>query len=101
MQKDEILKKARAEKSDEREKQVKDWSFRWTYLTMAVVAAVFAGFRAMRNQPVTDLCATVCFSVCAGMLYRFVKTKEKSDLLFAAVTFAVACAAAVRFFMGH
>lgn len=101
MKKEEILKKAQAEKSDEREKQIKDFSFRWTYLTMAVAAACFAYNRAAHGEPMMDLCATVCFSVCAGMAYRFVKLREKSDLLFAVITFAAACTATVRFLTGH
>lgn len=101
MNKEEILSKAQAEKNDEREKQVSVFSFRWTYLTMGIVASVFAYFRAMKGQPITDLCATVCYSVCAGMIYRYTKTKNISDLLFAAITFAIACVATLRFFMGR
>ena len=101
MKREEILKKAQEEKSDEREKQIKDLSFRVIYLTMAFAAVFFSCYRAAHGQTVMDLCATVCFSVCAGMTYRFVKTKEKSYLVFAVITFAVACTAAVRFFMGQ
>jgi hypothetical protein len=101
MNKEEILKKAQKEKRDERETQIRDFAFRWTYLTGAIAAAFFSYYRAARGQPTMDLCATVCFSVCAGMLYRFVKAKEKSCLFFAVVSFAVACTATVRFFMGY
>jgi len=101
MKKEEILKKAQEEKSDEREEQVKDMAFRWTYLTMAIIAAFFSCYRAAHGQSMMDLCATVCFSVCAGMTYRFVKIREKSCLVFAVITFAVACTATVSFFMGY
>lgn len=100
MNKEEVLRKAQSEKSDELEKQVSNLSLKWTYLTMGIAAAIFAFWRAMKGQPIMDLCATVCFSVCAGMTYRFVKAKNKSDLLFAIITFSIACAATVRFFMG-
>ena len=101
MKREEILKKTQQEKSDERAEQVKGLSFRWTYLTMAAAAAIFAYFRAAQGQSMMDLCATVCFSVCAGMVYRFVKTREKSCILLAAVTFAVTFVAAVQFLMGR
>ena len=48
-----------------------------------------------------DLCATVNGSVCAAMIYRFVKTKKKEHLVIALVTFLCAVLAIVRFVMGH
>ena len=48
-----------------------------------------------------DLCATVCFSIFAGRLYCFVKTKERFELCMAVITFLVAVGATIRFFMGH
>lgn len=101
MQRDEILKKAQAENSDERELQVKDKSMTVSYVVMVLMAAVFTYIRARQGLPMMDLCATVCGSVCAAMTYRFIKTKQKTCLLIAVITFAVMVTAIVRFAMGH
>lgn len=101
MNKEEILKKAQNENMDEREIQVRDKSLKWTYLTMVVVAAIFAELRAEKGLPMMDLCATVCASVCVGQLYRFVKTKDRTCLLFGVITFGMGIFALIRFCMGH
>jgi cell division GTPase FtsZ len=101
MDKDEILKKAQAEKHDEREVQVKDKSMMWSYIVMVLVAAIFSFIRSEQGLPMMDLTATVSASVCAAMTYRFIKTKDKSYLLVALVSLCVAIIATVRFFMGH
>lgn len=48
-----------------------------------------------------DLTATVCFSVFANYIYRFIKTKEKHYLLLSAVLFVIGVMAVIRFAMGH
>ena len=101
MNKEEILKKAQAEKMDEREIQVKDKSIIWSYIAMVIAAAVFSFVRSQQNLPIMDLSATVSASVFAGMTYRFVKTKDKRILTIAAITFVLAITATIRFFMGH
>ncbi len=101
MEKSEILKKAQAEKRDERELQVKDKSMMWSYTAMVLVAAVFTFIRAEQGLPMMDLSATVCVSVFAGMTYRYVKTRNKKNLIIAVITFCIAIMATVRFFMGH
>jgi uncharacterized membrane-anchored protein len=101
MDKDEILKKAQAEKKDERELQVKDKSMMWSYIVMVLMAAIFSFIRSKQGLPMMDLTATVSASCCAAMTYRFVKTKEKSDLFIALVILIVAIISTVRFFMGH
>ena len=101
MDKEEILKKAQTESKDERELQVKDKSIGLSYIVMTLMAAVFTGIRAEQGFPMMDLCATVCGSVCAGMAYRFFKTKKTEYLLLALITFIVMIVAIVRFAMGH
>ena len=100
MDKETVLRKAQGEK-DEMVVQVQDKAMRWTYLVLVLSAAVFALVRGTRDQPIMDLSATVCFSVCAGRLYCYVRTKERFDLIMAALTFVIAVFATVRFFMGH
>lgn len=101
MNKEEILKMAQKENCDEMALQVRDRAMKWTYLAMVIVAAIFAEIRAMNDQPMMDLCVTVCASVAVGQFYRFAKTKEKSCLIFGIITFAVGIFALIRFCMGH
>lgn len=101
MDKETILKKAQSEGQDELEVYARDQSMRWTYLAMVIAAAFFAYIRDTQGLPMMDLCATVCFSVFVGQLYRFIKTKDKWRLFLAAVTLIFGIIATVRFFMGH
>lgn len=101
MNKEEILKKAQAEKKDEREIQVKDKSMIWSYIVMVIAAGIFSLIRSQQGLPMMDLSATVSASVFAGMAYRFVKTKNKNNLIIAVIMLIVAIAATMRFFMGH
>lgn len=100
MDRDQILAKARYEK-DEMEVQVKDKSMKVTYIVLVLTAAVFAFVRGMNDQPVMDLCATVCYSVFAGRIYCYVKTKNRFDLIMAVITIVTALVATYRFWTGH
>lgn len=101
MDREEILRRSREEKRDEMVVQVRDQAMKWTYIVLVLSAAFFAFIRGLREQPVMDLCATVCISVSAGRFYCFSKTKDKFNLIMAIVTLIVAIFACVRFFMGH
>lgn len=101
MNRDEILKSAQREHRDERTEQVKDRSMRWTYIVMVLTAAVFAFIRAEKGESMMDLSVTVCASVAAGQLYRFIKTRERFCLALSLVALAVGILALVRFCMGH
>ena len=101
MEREEILRRAQAEKEDEREVRIRDHSLRWSYLVMGLLAAVFAFIRAQQGLPMMDLCATVSGSVCAGMAYRFWETRNCSYFGLAILTLLVAIVATVRFFLGH
>lgn len=100
MDKETILNKARKEK-DEMEVQVQAQSMKYVYLVMVLSAAVFSLVRGLQDQPIMDLCATVCYSVFAGRIYCYIRTKEQFHLIMAIVSLAVAVMATVRFFMGH
>lgn len=100
MDKETILNKARREK-DEMEVQVRAQSMKYVYLVMVLSAAVFALVRGLQDQPIMDLCATVCYSVFAGRIYCYIRTKERFQLIMAVISLAVAVMATVRFFMGH
>lgn len=103
MDKEEILAKSRKENEngDEREQQIRDKSIKWTYITMVFFAAVFAYIRAEQGYPMMDLCATVSISVCAGQVYRFVRSKNRGNLVIACVTFVLFVLSIIRFVLGH
>lgn len=101
MNKEDILNRAQKEHTDERELQIKDKSMLWSYITMVIVAAIFSFIRSEQGLPMMDLTATVCFSVFANHIYRFIKTKERYYLLLAAVLFCIGVIATIRFTMGH
>lgn len=101
MDREEVLARSRSEKNDEMEAQVNDRAMKWTYIALVFSAAFFAFIRGMRDQPIMDLCATVCISVSAGRFYCFSKTKGRYNIVMAIVTLIIAVFAGVRFFMGH
>ena len=101
MDKEEILAKAQAEKRDEMEVFINDKSIRWTYLVMVLAAGIFTIIRSIDDLPIMDLCATVCLSVAAGHIYRFIKTREKFYIIVGSIMTAMGIFAAVRFFMGY
>lgn len=101
MNREEILAKAKNESCDEMELRIRDQSMRWTYITMVFVAAIFAFIRGQRNEPMMDLCATVCASVVAGQLYRYFKIKERWCLVMGLIALSIGIFAVIRFFMGH
>lgn len=79
MDKDSILAKAQKEK-DEMIVQTRDKAMKYTYLTLVLSAAVFAFIRDLNNQPIMDLCATVCISVSVGQIYLLLKQKSMTNL---------------------
>lgn len=100
MERNEILKKAQAERVDERELQVKDKSMMWSYITMVFMAAIFSFIRSEQGLPMMDLSATVSASVFAGMTYRFIKTKKKENAIIALVMLSVVVIATISFLWG-
>lgn len=79
MDKDSILAKAQKEK-DEMIVQTRDKAMQYTYLALVLSAAVFAFIRDLNNQPIMDLCATVCISVSVGQIYLLLKQKSMTNL---------------------
>jgi hypothetical protein len=101
MNKEEILARSRRENKDEREIMVRDQSMRWTLITMAVLAVIFAFIRDSRGQTVMDLSVVVCGSCSATFIYRFIKTKRRDCLILGILSIAVAIFALIRFIMGY
>lgn len=100
MKKEDILKKAREEKSDEMEKSVCDRSAVWMVLAMVIAAGFFICMRE-ENAPIMDLTATVCFSTTVCCIYRFVRLKSVHYLIMGLVFAGLTVFATVRFFQGH
>lgn len=100
MKKDEILKKARAEQSDEMELAVRDRSAVWMAIAMTIAAGFFVCMRG-EDEPIADLGATVCFSTAVCMIYRFIRLKKLYYLITGIVLAAATVFLTVRFFQGH
>lgn len=101
MDKEDILRKAQEEKTDEMEIQVRDKSMKWTYVSMVIAAGIFSFIRDMQGYPMMDLSATVALSVAVGNFYRYMKCKDKSNLIIAIVMLVVFVFSTIRFIMGH
>lgn len=80
MKKDEILEKARAEKSDEMEQHVNDKSMFFIIIAMFVCLCVFSFTRLVKDMPVEDYVVTLDISIAAGHFYRYGKTKKTESL---------------------
>ena len=100
MKKEEILEKARAEKSDEMENAVRDRSALWMAVAMVAAAVFFVCMRG-KDEPIMDLAAIVGFSgmVCCG--YRFFKLKKPVYLISGLILAGITVFSTIRFFMGH
>lgn len=80
MRKDEILEKARAEKSDEMEQHFNDKSMFAIIIAMFVCFCVFSITRLVRDMPCEDYVAALDISIAAGHFYRYSKTKKAESL---------------------
>lgn len=99
MKKDEILAKARAEKSDEMENHIHDRSMIWIILAMFVCLCVFSYGRLERDMPVEDYVATLNIAAAAGNIYRFVKLKDLHYLILGIIFAALGIFVAVIYFL--
>ena len=103
MTKEEILEKSRNDNrhGDELDKKILSDGMKISYAAMIAAAAIFAIVRAVQGRSIMDLPAICCASVSANFIYRFLKTKEKFNLIIAVITLIIAVVTAVLFFMGH
>lgn len=100
MKKEDILKKAQEESSDEMEKFVRDRSAVWMALAMVISAGFFVCMRG-EDAPIMDLAAIVCFSSAVCHFYRFSRLKQPFYLIMGLVLAALTVFATIRFFQGH
>lgn len=101
MKKEDILKKAREEGSDEMERFVRDKSMWWVFIAMGACLIVFSLIKLENDQHPTDLAATICAGACAGCFYRFSKLRDKRDLFGAITTGVCAVVCFVLFLLHH
>ena len=103
MTKEEVLSKSRKENKngDEMEKKVLNDATKFSYIAMVVFSAIFAFIRAEQGDPIMDLPAICCASVCANFLYRFIKTREKLNVIIAIITLISTIIFSILFFMGR
>ncbi len=100
MKKEDILKKAREEGTDEMEKTVQDKSMWWVFIAMGVCLIVFSLIRLENDQHPTDLAATISAGASAGCFYRFSKLHDKRNL-FAFITTGICAAVCIILFIIH
>ena len=101
MDREEILRKAQNENNDEMEVQIRDKSIKWTYISMVIAVGVFSFIGDMKGYPIMDLVATTSISVAGGNFYRYIKCRDKSNLVITIIMVVVFVVSTIRFFMGH
>ncbi len=98
MKKEDILKKAQEENTDEMEKFIQDKSMWWIFIVMVVCLIAFSIIRQENGQSTSDLTVTITSGVAAGNYYRFAKLRNKSNLL-AAIFMTVGAIICLIFFI--
>lgn len=88
MNKEDILKKARAQKRDEREKQVEMTSFRAGWIGVTIIMLVLIGFRWYFNESSTDIVMILLAQQSAGLFYQYATLKERKYLIIGLVAVA-------------
>ncbi len=81
MKKEEILKKAREEGSDEMEKFVQDHSMWWGAVAMGICLIAFTIIRRRIDQYTFDLTATISAGVAVQNFYQYKKLHIKRNLI--------------------
>lgn len=89
MKKDEILEKARAEKSNEMERHIQDKSMIWIIVAMFVCMTAFSFMRLERGEFIEDYAATLGIAASVGNFYQYHKMKKLPNKVLGAVFGAV------------
>lgn len=100
MKKDDVLKKAREESSDEMKEFVQDKSMRWVFAAMGISLVIFTLVKQNMGQNTTDITVTLCVGASAGCFYRFSKLHDGKNL-FGAITAAICAVVCLIFFIIH
>lgn len=81
MKKEDILKKARSENNDEREKQVETNAFRAGWLGVSIILLILIGFRSYFNESGSDLVIVLLAQTAASLFYQYKKLGDKKYLI--------------------
>ncbi len=101
MKKDEILAKAREEKSDEMETFVRDKSMAVIFCVMGVCLIIFISIRQELHERCCDLPFTVALGASAGCFYRFARLKNAKNLIIGIITGLCAIVYLILTILGH
>ena len=101
MKKEEILKKAREEGSDEMEKFVQTRSVWWGALVMFILLIMFSIIRRKNGQYTFDLTATICSGVAVENFFQYKKLHNKNNLAFGIIMSVGAVLSVIWFFTTH
>lgn len=101
MKKEDILKKAREEDTDEMENFVMDKSQSWVFLVMGICLIVFTMIKQERGEQTSDLTFTIALGMSVGNIYRFVKLRRTNYLIWAIITAICAVICLIFFIMHH
>lgn len=85
MKKEDVLKKAQEEGSDEMEKSVQSAAMWCGAIIMAVFLISFSIIRRLNDQNTSDLTATICAGVAAENYFIFKRIHNKRNLVFAII----------------
>ncbi len=101
MKKDEILAKAHEEKTDEMENFVQDKSMKWIFMAMFICLCVFSYTRLERDMQIEDYAATLNIAASVGLIYRYVKAKQRQNLILGIILGTVGIGFAVLYFLKY
>lgn len=81
----EILRKAQAERNDEREEQIKIKAFHIGWISVSLVMLFLIIFRSIYNESAIDLVMILMAQTAAVSFYQYVNIREKKKYLFCGI----------------
>lgn len=85
-----ILEKARQEKSDEREEQIRIKAFHIGWLSVSAVMLFLIFFRSLHNESASDIVMILMAQTAAASYYKYFSMREKKSFLVAGIMSTIA-----------
>lgn len=82
MDKEDILRKARSEKTDEREQQIETTSFRAGWIGVTIMMLILIGFRWYFNESSSDIVMILLAQTSVQLFYQYRKLQDRKYLVF-------------------
>ncbi|GEK88588.1 hypothetical protein SAMN04488100_11446 [Alkalibacterium putridalgicola] len=82
MDKETIVEKAQKSGKDEREMQIRNKSYKFSWILVSITLLALAGFRVFQNETVTDLFLILITHNFGLMLYQYYQKRELTKLTF-------------------